>query len=909
MKRVQLVGLVAAALACAACGDGSEECGAGTNDVNGVCVPIDGGANVVCGEGTMLDPASDTCVPAGDICSDGTVFVSGKCQDPSAGLAIDLEEGPEPNGLGATDEPAGIINLKPIGDANGFVIHGCIVPTTDTADLDSYQLTIAAPTLIHVSADGVAGLSGGFVAVAPSIADMTAWERFGVNLSGDLSRRDIYLPEAGTYKLAITDSRSLIAFIDGGGVDVLPPAGNPDGTSCYYVTVDQEAIDAQPFTLPTSGNVAASGTLGDHLKFYSAAAGVIPQGFVELTNQMSTSHVASAIIVQYGSQSQRVDGLLGEPASISFGGVQPTDSVLVVADYVWNYAIPDPDFALVVNAALAAQPLVTDGDPYTINDTTVGQQEGPGINGLNLYYFDVAAAGDVAYFSLNFSVPVQGIIADPAGLSWGDFGGLGAVAGFDSTFQTWTSYLGQWRAPAAGRYYLALLAPRSDVGTPFTLQYRAISQTPQTQSVPNDFGSQTYYLDFSHTADPWDVFVGTSDNPANQLAVTLYDPAKAYGRLDGLAETNGDIANPPFWAPDYAVQPAITSFACPEMFPNCSGVVSGDGVTQFPYVLRALPTTHLLLHVRATDETVSADVNVAHRDYINLGDLTESGSIDRTGDTLPATGALRYYFTAAPGTAVSFAANATSPVTPAFELLDAAENVLGTTSTLALTVPDSGYVAFDVRDTSGTGGPIEITGPITEPYYLAIPDTTTVITDACAGGTVQTLHPTTGQYAASDEGLTSPIALPAGFTFYGVALDSMIASSNGFLSADLGLTDSMFSPGPLGNFDSDVNIAPYWQDAENIQICTQTVGTRLIVQWTGDLFSAPVTYQAILDGADSSIRFAYPAAMMQTGAEQNLSGYFPIAGVQSTDGTSTSTTGDGADGAFVTPNSVVQLQH
>jgi hypothetical protein len=90
------------------------------------------------------------------------VLVHGQCQDPTAQLDIDLEEGPEPNGFEPAAIPAGVITLEAEG-ADGFVIHGCIRPVDDqTPDFDVYLLEVTAPTLVKITADGVEGLAAGF---------------------------------------------------------------------------------------------------------------------------------------------------------------------------------------------------------------------------------------------------------------------------------------------------------------------------------------------------------------------------------------------------------------------------------------------------------------------------------------------------------------------------------------------------------------------------------------------------------------------------------------------------------------------------------------------------------------------------------------------------------------------------
>ena len=54
---------------------------------------------------------------------------------------------------------------------------------------------------------------------------------------------------------------------------------------------------------------------------------------------------------------------------------------------------------------------------------------------------------------------------------------------------------------------------------------------------------------------------------------------------------------------------------------------------------------------------------------------------------------------------------------------------------------------------------------------------------------------------------------------------------------------------------------------KNDQICQKTIGTKLVIQWTGSLFfvGTPVAFQAILDGSDGSIEYVYDASQAALG--------------------------------------------
>lgn len=321
-----VLGVALIAVVVAACGDNSKSCGEGTGDMDGdgECESIVPPGGKVCGEGTVVDPVTNLCVPDPATCGGGTVLINGSCQDPAAALDIDLEEGPEPNAFEVGAVPAGVIALEPVG-SDGVVVHGCIKPLDDaTPDFDVYVLTADAPTLLDVSADGVLGLAAGFE-VRSSEAVLATWKRFGVSVATDTSRRQVLLPAAGTYQLIVTDSRTLLPTLTGGAAT---PAGNPDGTSCYYVTIDQVA--PMPAALVIANG--ATGTTEGDLAIYSAA---VPAGTVQLTATFATASAQEAIVVLRNGQLHAFD----DDGSISFSGFAAGDEALIVADFVYNYAL------------------------------------------------------------------------------------------------------------------------------------------------------------------------------------------------------------------------------------------------------------------------------------------------------------------------------------------------------------------------------------------------------------------------------------------------------------------------------------------------------------------------------------------------------------------------------------------
>ncbi|HEY5921772.1 MAG TPA: hypothetical protein VIV11_08880, partial [Kofleriaceae bacterium] len=156
---------------------------------------------------------------------------------------------------------------------------------------------------------------------------------------------------------------------------------------------------------------------------------------------------------------------------------------------------------------------------------------------------------------------------------------------------------------------------------------------------------------------------------------------------------------------------------------------------------------------------------------------------------------------------------------------------------------------------------VELTGP---PY--AVTTGTTAYADACVGGTVQTT-------ASNDDGLTAPIALPASFSFFRQPATAVVVSTNGWLSVDTTVTSSDLSNDTMPNTTTPNGlIAPYWDDLDEIVICTKMVGSQFVVQWNGGLFSNNATliqFQAILDPS-GSIEFVYGANQQADGASATV---------------------------------------
>jgi hypothetical protein len=369
MQRSAFV-LAVLALLHTGCGDNSEQCGPGTISIDNICIPSgacgpgttydamaglctpDG--SVVCTDGTKFDTALGICVIDPSSCQDGTVLINGACADPTGGLVIDVEEGPEPNGdniIESSTAPAGLVPaLKDVG-GSGIVLHGFIAPFRDIdgdglldPDVDTYVVTVAGPTLVKVTADGVHGVLGAFAVFADvAQADPLAqYLRVGLSLTGDTSKRQLFLPRAGQYQFVIGDSRTFYQYTTGGPLDAAPGGGE------YYVTIDQLS-PVTPTSLTKTGNVATVSALfaSDETKFYSVAMG---SGENLITLDMPYVQSRGGVVAMRDSTvlGASDEGTAGQPAQLMVNGFAADQPGVIVADPEYNTASEPVPFMLSV---------------------------------------------------------------------------------------------------------------------------------------------------------------------------------------------------------------------------------------------------------------------------------------------------------------------------------------------------------------------------------------------------------------------------------------------------------------------------------------------------------------------------------------------------------------------------------
>lgn len=339
-------GFLCGLLASLGCGDNAAQCGEGTIAEDGFCLPGEP-PPPTCTGGTVLDEVSGTCVLDDSVCQDGTVLINLQCQDPTAGLTVDVIEGNEPNGFGIGGEtsatPAGQVTLAAAG-APGVILKGNLAPRADRdadgfpePDYDTYVLDVAGPTLLDVSADGVQGLVGGF-RVESEVDELAGWIRLGVALTSDTARRQLYLPAAGRYLVAVADTRSLVFDA---------PIG--DASTDYYVTLARLDIPAAEQLTATSDLVVVTGLLDPVApRLYAVPVGRALEELVLATDDPDVTGSVSLLVAGgfRGSADEDKRGAVPVPATVVISGLDPAELALVVVDHVVALATQPVPFEL-----------------------------------------------------------------------------------------------------------------------------------------------------------------------------------------------------------------------------------------------------------------------------------------------------------------------------------------------------------------------------------------------------------------------------------------------------------------------------------------------------------------------------------------------------------------------------------
>lgn len=805
----------------------SAMCGPGTvSDGMGMCVP-DG--TVVCSDGTMFDTASGMCVPSSDVCGEGTVLVDGECRDPSV-VMPNAEEAAEPN----DSTSAGTIMVPAVGAA-GYVIHGCVTPRNNnaTADLDPWVVTVTAPTVLEISADGVGGLAAGFAVFNVDKDELADYQRFGLNTLTDSAKRQVYLPLAGTYALVMLDQRTILG---------LGAAGN--ASTCYYTTIKQVALPT-PMALTVPTTTGTDNGAVQVYRFTSAADATVFKATITTTSTvMNPAFVALRANTFHGLGTTQADSAPGPTRYI--GAVNNTQIVDVIVDMEFNSAIAPQPFTI-SSYTLSAAALPTNGATVTVTRNNNVNPRDPIIDGsvavirnLNLYYFDVTATDAVVHFDIDTTDNALMLITrtDIIDNNAGSYDILAsaltanAVVAFNDEFIHFLK---------PGRYYVGFFTGGGLEGDTYTLSATLTEQPVVAMNVGDTLTNQPISAVTGaawRRLDPgtakWLQMTGGGANlgTGGDLDV-LYYPASFEGWLDPSGPIGTD--------------------------PNFNQTFLADGSS---------PTSGRIVHnyplkpflVRFTNTAVTPGANptfnysVANRTFTDLATATEAAPATAMNVAVPANSRVRFFVQSTGRVTITTTG---STFDAAIRWLRYDEATLATVdATLAVgnetaaNIPAFlGYVAFEIENKGATAGTINVavTTRTVAPYVEICPN---------AGGNGTTL------LTDADDTLSATQTLPFTFSFFGANVTQYKVSSNGWLSFDTTLTDpAPSSPVNMPDVGAPNSvIAGFWDDLQT-NVCIRNDATRTIIEWSGfswsDADQNPVQFQVSIYNTNNRVEWIF----------------------------------------------------
>ncbi len=881
--------LVGSTAALAGCGDTGADCGVGTTEVDGECIPND----MVCGPGTVFDMMTSTCVPestttcgAGTIlvdgmcvpesnvmCARGTVLTDGECvpdgsvicgpntifntetgtcePDPESicegdlvfveesGTCVDPDELLEGMAdvleLGEINDPAFNEGAMPqvvdIADGSGS-FYGCVEPMdfdedgAVDADLDFFQISVDGPTLLNVRADGIRGLSAAvaFFGTDDDLLD-AGWQRVIGSLSGVSSNGQVFLPEAGDYFVAASDSRSLLL------ADVV--AGGPN--QCYFVQLTEEELPS-PTTLVTDEPM--TGTFGNPQFFTvtDVATGDLIFGEMNELNDMDEAednpNVSSAIVAVVNGE---FFGQSGSGGAVVANSLEAGDEVLFVVDTVVNVSFDDVNFDIEATKPVV-QEMPTDGSALTL--THDDEQF--------VWAFFTATEGDV--------VRIQADQVDGDGVNWDFFNpnGVGFGVQFDPFFgPTALASIDEYiQITSTGIHYVRLFNTNGTQDVDYDVNFTQTNITPSELTLgtaaTGDLATESrgfFSLDLS--TNDWIEFAVSALTNVTDVNVRWYDRS-AFGNLDD------------------------------SLFPIDTGVTD----TAFERILLG-EGANVLITVEdddGHDGDESIDLAVSDVPYTDLGAVDSATAAMRTDETLAADGIGRYVVQGTvSGEIVNILASSATLdlVLTTLEIPDAIDDVVvdagGATEDESYDEgvgPDGLTIAFTVTDFDGDPGMYDLNVTAAPPPYSSAAAALTFASICPSqGGTGTVVDFPATPTTENDDEMSAELTLADGgafpFEFFGNAQTTFFVSTNGYLTFRAGAGPGEgFSLTNLNSGDTDV-IAPYADDLMEIESCWERDVDVFTVEWRGETWASggpgsgnPIEFQAILH-TSGRIDFVY----------------------------------------------------
>lgn len=671
--------------ACVPEGGGTGECGPGTVEVAGECVP-DG--TMICETGTTFNPDTSRCEVDASACGEGTVLVEGECVPEGDVRQADVEEAAEPNDGLLEGDGFAMFDLPAVGE--DILLHGCINPYRDSEpdgerdpDFDAFVFEATGATLIDITVDGVGGAAGGFQVIAadPQLS-ADGWVRFGINLVGDTTQQQVFIPAAGIYIFLAADSRSILSGF---------AAGSPD--ACYYATVANTAVPAA-----TPITELGEGTLGTTAQFWSyqpLADGAIIQNVADYVSASAAASITEIVNGEYRGSSPFLD--LGIPAAINLAGLSATDDVLLVVEPITNFSLTAVNTSLSITSIPTVE-LLGDGTPLTLTHDDD--------NPFNFVWFRANAGDVVRTQSDPGGVPFDMLLYPPSATNF-DFLGFQWIS--DVCFQC--AAIDAWvQVRETGYYYIVVGNLVAADGDTYDIAFNFTANTPTTLApgVPNPGTLADGDRDFFEGTVADLTWLEFSVTPTNftDARVSFYDRSSA-GELD-------------------------------EFVPLFDQAVSSGGAP-FGRIVDGVDAT-FLISVENDDGAVgdeTFDFQVGLKDFTNAG-IVDDGSPVAVPDIALAAGEPTFVFLrGGNGDAVRVTAvDDTGGTDLIVEQISRAETQLlsrnaggaGAAESFATILNEDAFVALRVTAVGGGAGTFDLAAEVVEPLSassspaLAIPD-------------------------------------------------------------------------------------------------------------------------------------------------------------------------------------------
>lgn len=856
------VSVLATLMGVAACGGGPTiSCGAGTVEREGMCVlveePVMCGAGttldamtrrcvapdpVECGTGTVLDEATGECVPESDpiTCADGTVQMGDECVPDGSMICVGNTRFDMATGTCVLDPMACATGTVLVGDecvpfddtlvadvpaaaepddprdpfggtptaftppamGEDVTLGGCITPadfdmdmTTDV-DADWFNFTVSGPGLYEIRADGVGGLSAAF-AVLSSEANFV-YTRVGIDLTSDGASRQIYLPRAGAYWLAIFDSRSLALDSLATQLAFAPrPVGDAD--TCYFVTVERLATPA-PTPIAGARTTAMFPTDGT-IAFYSTAT--TARTVVLASENSEPDTIQEAVVVLEGDEISGQAGAAAAFATAFSDVLESGTTAIVVADFVYNYGLAPTTYTLDVSQLPQAT-----GTAMLTHSTEV----------YRWGWFE-ATAGDVVHLEATPSTAsnLDFAVIDPGFTEF--------VSNRCTGFATCATYDAFLQIGVTGRYMVRFFNTDATLseGSPYTVTFATATQTPPALTLgtarPTTLADRWTFLELEGDSLQWLAFGLSAFAGFTDADLRFYPRAGdgAFGELDALVAPVESADN-------------VTA--------RMGRIYAGTGDDMLVAIgYGADPAAGDTVTVTASEETIA---NVM---------ATPGMPIVRTGD-VATTGTLRYLVRGEAGVTVTFRVDSGVGTLTQLSRTESTTATAAAPGSLVARIPAAGWVAFLVTGAAATSYNVTIDSAL-PPYTISTGMRR--FSDVCGTPGARTLLTDADDTLSAQQTVAG---LPS-FNFFGAAQTRYVVSSNGWMTFDGAYAGSSFMT--LGGTTAPNRVVAPYEDDLITTVCVRESPTDVVVQWTGQVYGSAadvVEMQAILH-ADGRVELVY----------------------------------------------------